>query len=123
MLLDEGPTVSEDTELMLGAGNGPGTGVCVDPAPPLTTTDALPLAIEFDEADATLTVDEEAVVAELDDADEIAGHWRLYNGVVLKLEPTMPKLGLGVVGAASCSVYHQVLTLPNNEHPTWSQYD
>lgn len=123
MLLDEGPTVAEDTELMLGAGNGPGTGVCVDPAPPPTTTDALPLAIELDEADATLTVDEEAVVAELDDADEIAGHWRLYNGVVVKLEPTIPKLGLGVVGAASCSVYHQVLTLPNNEHPTWSQYD
>ncbi len=120
-LLDGGPPVTEDTELILGAGNGPGIGVCVDPAPPPTTTDAVPLATELDEADSTLAV-EEAVMAELEDAEEIAGHCRLYSGVVVKLEPTIPKLGLGVVGAASCTVYHQVLTLPNSEHPTWSQY-
>ena len=42
----------------------------------------------------------------------------MYTGVVVRLEPTIPKLGLGVPGAASCSVYHQVLTLPNKEHPT-----
>ncbi len=117
-LLGDGPAVAEDTELMLGAGNGPGIGVCVDPAPSLPELAPLPLSTELGKADATLTVDEEAVVAELEDAEEIAGHWRLYSGVVVKLEPTIPKLGLGVVGAASCSVYHQVLTLPKSEHPT-----
>lgn len=34
----------------------------------------------------------------------------------------MPKLGEGVSGAASCSVYHQVLVDPKREHPTSSQY-
>ena len=68
---------------MLGAGNGPGTGVCVDPAPPLPGFAALPLdpefpplATELTEANDKLAVDEEAVVAELDDADAIAGHCR-----------------------------------------------
>lgn len=119
-LLDGVPPVAEDTELILGAGNGPGIGVWVDPAPPPTTTDAVPLATELDDADSTLAVEE--AVTELEDAEEIAGHCRLNSGVVVKPEPTIPKLGLGVVGAASCTVYHQVLTLPNSEHPTWSQY-
>ena len=30
-----------------------------------------------------------------------AGQVRLYRGVVLRVDPTRPKLGLGVVGAAS----------------------
>ena len=122
LLPPEGPPLAADTELMLGAGSGPGTGVCVDPAAPLPEPAALEgdalLATELTEADDTLDVDDRAVVDELDDADEIAGHCRLYSGVVVKLEPRTPKLGLGVVGAASCSVYHQVLTLPKREHPT-----
>jgi len=38
-------------------------------------------------------------------ADPGAGQVRLYKGVVLSVEPTIPKLGLGVTGAASWSVY------------------
>jgi hypothetical protein len=51
-------------------------------------------------------------------------HERSYNGDVLKvlslvLLPRRPKLGFGVVGAASCRTYHQVLTLPKVDvHPT-----
>ena len=51
-------------------------------------------------------------------------HERSYNGDVLKvlslvLPPRRPKLGFGVVGAASCRTYHQVLTLPKADaHPT-----
>jgi len=51
-------------------------------------------------------------------------HERSYNGDVLKvlslvLLPRRPKLGFGVVGAASCRTYHQVLTLPKADaHPT-----
>ena len=122
--LPEGPTLAEETELMLGAGNGPGTGVWVDPAPPLPELALLPadvdalLITELKDAETALAADVEAAVAELDEADEIAGHWRLYSGVVVKLDPTIPKLGLGVVGAASCNVYHQVFTLPNSEQPT-----
>jgi len=54
-------------------------------------------------------------------------HERSYNGDVLKvlslvLLPRRPKLGFGVVGAASCRTYHQVLTLPKADaHPTSSQ--
>ncbi len=83
-LLPEGPALTEETELMLGAGNGPGTGVWVDPAPPLPELAALLpadvdtlLTTELNDAGTALAVDVEAVVAELDDADEIAGHWRL----------------------------------------------
>ena len=47
---------------------------------------------------------------------------RLHNGVVLNVVPTRPNLGLGEVGYASWSMYHQVLILPNTEHATWSQY-
>lgn len=36
--------------------------------------------------------------------------------------PTIPKLGAGVVGAASCSVYHQTFVLPKSGQPTSSQY-
>ena len=50
-----------------------------------------------------------------------AGQVRLYRGVVLRVDPTSPKLGLGVTGAASCRVYQNVLILPNTVHATWSQ--
>lgn len=43
--------------------------------------------------------------------------------MVDRVLPTTPKLGEGVVGAASWSVYHQVLVLPNRvSQPTSSQY-
>jgi len=54
-------------------------------------------------------------------------HERSYSGDVFKvlslvLLPRRPKLGTGVVGAASCRTYHQVLTLSKADaHPTWSQ--
>lgn len=56
------------------------------------------------------------------DEDE-ALHDRSYSGVVDRELPTTPKLGEGVVGAASCSVYHHVFVLPKSMlHPTSSQY-
>ena len=73
-----GPPPAADTELMLGAGNGPGTGVCVDPEPSLPEAAALEvgslLAAELAEAGGTLAVADKAAVEELDEADEIAGH-------------------------------------------------
>jgi len=50
-----------------------------------------------------------------------AGQVRSYKGVVLSVDPTSPKLGLGVVGAASCKVYQNVLILPSTVQATWSQ--
>lgn len=47
---------------------------------------------------------------------------RLYKGALLRSEPTMPKDGLGVVGSASCSVYHHVLVLPSTAQATSCQY-
>lgn len=44
------------------------------------------------------------------------------NGSMLGPEPTIAKLGLGVVGVASLSVNHQVLTLTNCRQPASSQY-
>ena len=48
--------------------------------------------------DATIDGVEALVVAVLEETEEGAEHERSYNGLVLKLDPTMPKLGLGVVG-------------------------
>lgn len=57
-----------------------------------------------------------------DDEDVIFLHDISKSGVVLNGFPTMPKLGFGVEGDASWSVYHQTLVLPNRGQPTWSQY-
>jgi hypothetical protein len=47
---------------------------------------------------------------------------RSNKGVVVKVLPTSPKLGLGVAGEASWRVNHQVLTLPKSvSQPTVSQ--
>jgi len=61
---------------------------------------------------------EEMMLLELETAEQD----RSYSGVVLSLLPTIPKLGFGVTGAESCSVNQKVLTLPNEGHPTSSQY-
>jgi hypothetical protein len=53
--------------------------------------------------------------------EEEAEQDRSKRGVVLRVLPTIPKLGLGVTGLASCRMYHQVLVLPNRGHPTSSQ--
>jgi len=61
------------------------------------------------------------------EGSETLAHERSYSGDVPKVEslvlvPRRPKLGTGVVGAASCRTYHQVLTLPKADaHPTSSQ--
>lgn len=53
---------------------------------------------------------------------EAAGQLRSYKGVVLNVVPTIPKLGFGVVGYASCRVNQKVLTLPKSlPQPTSSQ--
>ena len=71
--------------------------------------------------DATELADVAGVEDEDEDEDALAEQVRSKSGVVLKVAPTIPKLGLGVVGAASWSVYHHVLYLPKMAHPTWSQ--
>jgi len=76
-----------------------------------------------DEVDAEATIEEVEATAE-DSALlelETAAQERSYKGVVLKLLPTIPKLGLGVTGLESCWVNHQVLTFPKRGHPTSSQ--
>lgn len=80
------------------------------------------------EAEADEAIEAEADDAMLDEADETADELleedtarqeRSKTG--LPSDPTIPKLGLGVVGVASCKVYHQVLTFPNRGQPTSSQ--
>ena len=98
-----------------------------DPAEEVTplSIDAIALA-PWEEA---IEVVAEVLVA-IDDADDeelllmaapTAGQVRLYRGVVLRVDPTSPKLGLGVLGAASCRVYQNVFILPSTVQATWSQ--
>ena len=98
--------------------------VLLDVLPPVAVVATVPVPVECVEAVAVEAVEEEG--------NKLAGsvtllHERLYSGVVLNVEslvllPTRPKLGSGVVGAASWRTYHQVLTLPKADaHPTSSQ--
>jgi len=92
---------------------------------PAATID--PLVVEV--ADALEVFDTLEVADALEVGNKLEGsvtlaHERSYNGVVPKslslvVPPRRPKLGTGVVGAASCRTYHQVLTLSNADaHPT-----
>lgn len=64
----------------------------------------------------------EAIAEEVELLDDPgAGQVRSYSGVVVRVEPIRPKLGLGVLGAASCRVYQKVLILPRTEQATSSQ--
>jgi cobalamin biosynthesis protein CobT len=58
------------------------------------------------------------LVPEEDEDDELAEQVKSKAGVVLKVSPTIPKLGLD---PASYKVYQKTLVFPNNEHPTSSQ--
>lgn len=71
-----------------------------------------------DEAEGPAVEDAAAAAAE---EEEEAEQERSKRGVVLRVLPTIPKLGLGVTGSASWRMYHQVLVLPNRGHPTSSQ--
>lgn len=83
------------------------------------TEEATELTLEAPELADVAVMDDEAL---LEDEVLLAEQLRSYRGVLLRVEPTTPKLGLGVVGAASWSAYHQVLYLPKaTAHPTWSQ--
>lgn len=59
---------------------------------------------------------------ELDEELEEELQERSYKGVVVKVLPTIPKLGDGVSGAASWRVYHQTFVSSKRGHPTSSQY-
>lgn len=95
-------------------------------SPPVAevTVVAVASAPEPERVDAELVAVEEG--SKLEGSVTLA-HERSYSGVVLNvasllLVPTRPKLGFGVVGAASWRTYHQVLTLPKADaHPTSSQ--
>lgn len=77
------------------------------PEPPLTAVDMVVLG-------------EDEAEEEPDGDDE---HERSKRGLPLRSVPTRPKLGLGMSGAASCSVYHHVFTLPKSLlQPTSFQY-
>jgi hypothetical protein len=85
----------------------------------LLEDDPDPDPVDGVELDATAEVEEDPDEAE--DEEETSLQERSNNGVVLKVEPTIPKLGEGVVGSASWRVNHQVLTLPRRGHATSSQ--
>jgi len=102
--------------------------VLVDVLPPVPV--AVVMAVVAVECMELIAVELELELVE--DDSKLAGsvtleHERSYSGCVLNvlslvLLPTRPKLGSGVVGAASWRTYHQVLTLPNADaHPTSSQ--
>lgn len=69
----------------------------------------------------TAAVFEEAADEAADELDTLLQD-RSYKGVVVKVLPTIPKLGAGVVGAESWRVYHQTLVFPNRGQPASSQY-
>jgi len=75
----------------------------------------------FEDSDGLVAVLEGAAVLEVEE-DLTFLQLRSYRGVELKVEPTIPKLGLGVVGKESWRVNQNVLILPKSlEHPTSSQ--
>jgi len=103
------------------------------PGLPMSAVAVLPAATTVAEAAESLdaeasedTKDEAETEAEaeadevLDEDVALAEQERSYSGVVLE-EPMTPKLGLGVVGAASWTVYQYVFAWPNSLHPTSSQ--
>lgn len=74
-------------------------------------------------AEAEPEVEEEPAVAEAEEEEEDTSlQERSNNGVVLKVEPTIPKWGeTATEVSSSWRVYQKVLTLPKRGHPTWSQ--
>ena len=94
------------------------TPLSADAILPAPTEEASEVVLEEPELADVADVDD---VALLEDELVLAEQLRSYSGVVPPDAPTTPKLGLGVVGAASWSAYHQVLVLPKRGHPTWSQ--
>ena len=120
---EEAPLATEETEPEAEAEIEPETEAEIE----LETDDALlwedepdpedPVGVELDDGAEV----EEDPPDEADDEPETALQERSNNGVVLKVEPTIPKLGEGTVGSASWRVNHQVLTLPRRGHATASQ--
>lgn len=103
----------------------------VGDSPPVATFEVPVAAVERDEAELDRAEAEEEEAPELEvevaeaevlELEETAEQDRSKSGVSLKVLPTIPKLGLGVTGAASWRVNHHVLTLPKRvAHPTASQ--
>lgn len=112
--LTAGESVAEETEGDGGDGED-GLDVRVAELGGSTTPEVALLLVAVAVAVAVLEVELEAEMA-------TAGQVKLKRGVVLSSLPTIPKLGLGAVGAASWRMYHQVLTLSKSSpQPTWSQ--
>lgn len=115
-----------------GVTEGDTAGGVVDPLPPegslsggLDVAGAFTLCegaedvpVAAEETTALVAVDE----PELEEDEELSGQLRSYSGVLLRVIPTTPKLGLGVSGKASCKVYQNVVICPKTLQPTCSQY-
>lgn len=103
-----------------------------EPEPvPVVVAVTVAVTVAVEDAEAELLAKVEALVgavlveeaeAEDDEVPELAlSHDKSYRGLLVRVEPMTPKLGLGVVGDESWKVYHQTLVLPNMGQPTSSQ--
>jgi len=81
-------------------GESPPVGIAVESLDAILTAepDAEPEDETGVEPDPTTEDDCAAALEEAEGLADGAGQLRSYNGVVLKVEPTIPKLGLGVIG-------------------------
>lgn len=111
----EGETAAPDEAAWLPVTTVEKEVAALDAAADVTEAWAAPVAA----LEAAEVAVEEWALLELEDT---ALQERSNRGVVLRVLPTMPKLGFGVTGAASWRVYHQVLIFPKLGQPTASQY-
>jgi len=87
----------------------------------LLEDDPDPDSVDAVELEAAAEVEDDPDEAEDEELEETSLQERSKRGVVLRVEPTIPRLGEGVVASASWRVNHQVLTLPRRGHATSSQ--
>ena len=77
------------------------------------------------EIETLATLEAPPIVDDVDDKDrveeleeELSEQLKSYNGFVLRVDPTRPKLGLGVFGKASCKVNQKVVIWPSTRQAT-----
>lgn len=95
-------------------------GLDSDPDPDPEPDPDVEVGLTLAEADFDAEAEVEEGVDDLED-DDTSLQDKSNNGLVLKVDPTIPKLGEGIVGSESWRVNHHVLTFPKRGHPTSSQ--